>query len=256
MSVQILALLTKARAIGYSVLAVLCAGGAGRAPTTAPLVEITNAVVRPGEALHVWVTCAARSRAADVRSPATQHFALNARTADGSRFAAPPVAARARPGDYLLAARCIPGSGAPSAAATAPFRVSEAPQQWAAESRTAESITGDARFSPVALAFAGGTLRIHYLRDVPGSVSAVGGPQAHSHAGLYRVLSASDLRLLAGNLLCGKPPTYTTVLRTAAELSADIVVTIYSGSSEPDETSSDAICASYTYFPKGLEGGK
>jgi hypothetical protein len=65
-----------------------------------------------------------------------------------------------------------------------------------------------------------------------------------------RVLSASDLRLRADNMLCGKRPTYITIVRTAAALDADIILTIYSGSTIPRGTSSDAMCASYTYFPQ------
>lgn len=214
------------------------------------LIEITDPAVRPGDALHVWVACPTDMGSADVRSPATGYTALARSPAGTWRFAAPPTRSGTRPGDLALQARCAGRPGAPGAAGSVPFRVSAAPQKWAAESRTAESITGNVSFTPVALTFAvGGRLRIRYLGDVSSAVSALGSFATRAHAQLFRVESPSDLQLRAGNALCGARPSYLSVLRTAGALDADIVVTVYSGATPPNGTPSDTICASYTYAP-------
>jgi hypothetical protein len=222
-----------------------------RAAGRAPRVELTDPVVRPSNALRVWVACPTGTGAADVQSAVTKYTGLEAQPTAPWWFAAPQIRAGARSGVYELHARCTPGPGAPYSAATAVFRVSTAPQRWAAESTTAQAITGDARFTPESLAFrAGGALHIRYVREVPAGISVLGSSVQRAHAQLFAVLSPSDLRLRAGNRLCGERPTYITILRTTAALTADIIVTVYSGSREPTGAVSDAICASYTYVPE------
>ncbi len=122
------------------------------------------------------------------------------------------------------------------------------PERWVALSNTAMSITGDATFTSSAIAFAaGGRLAIRYLKDVPGSVSFVGTAHPHARGRLYRVLSPADLTLRSHNQLCGRRPTFVTVLKARAQSSTDVFLTVYSGSAEPVGKPSDNFCAGYTF---------
>jgi hypothetical protein len=186
--------------VAASALAIVvgCAGGAAEATTR---LEITDPVAQPGRPLRIWVACAPGSRLADVRSAVTRAAVLAAQPGGPWWFAAPRISAGARPGVYAVQARCTPGSGAPLAAATAPFRVSRKPQPWVAESTTAESITGDARFTPQSIAFAaGGTLPIRYLADVAGSVSVLGSSAQRAHGQLYRIFARSEALRFSGRI--------------------------------------------------------
>jgi hypothetical protein len=228
------------------------AGGAESAAAAKPIarLEITDPGLRPRDPLHVWAECPKGTGAADVRSSPTGYAVLEAQPAGTWWFAAPQVRAGTRPHVYELRVLCTAGPGSPYSAATALYRVTAEPLRWTAESRTAESITGDARFTRETIVFeAGGTLRIRYLRDVAGSVSILGSSPPRAHPQLYRVESRSDLRMRAGNSFCGKRPTFISLLRSGSALDADIILTVYSGTSEPKGASSDAVCASYTYAP-------
>jgi hypothetical protein len=238
-------------AITIGVAASLTLAGTSRAAQPAmPRLEIANAAPMPGESLRVYVTCASGTGAADLRSPVTGYAALDPMPGGRLWFSMPMLKSGTRTGVYHLVVRCTPGPGSPYATTSVPFRVFRAPVHWIAASTTAESITGDARFSPDAIAFAaGGRLRIRYVRDVWGSVSILGDTPAQPHAQLYRVLSRVDLKLRAGNMFCGKTPAYLTTRKTNSAPDADIVLTVYSGSAEPRAGSSGAICASYTYAP-------
>jgi hypothetical protein len=122
------------------------------------------------------------------------------------------------------------------------------PRHWIATSKTAMSITGDVTFTATSVAFSagGGAMAITFLRDVPASVSFLGRSETTLHAYLYRV-SSPDLKLRAGNTLCGARPTYATILRSGT----DIILTIYSGASAPTGAKTDRLCAGYAYEATG-----
>lgn len=243
------AAITGAIAIFAAVMTLGADAGVVPLLNAAPRLEITDPWVRSGENLRVWIACAPGTGAGDIRSAVITYTALDPQAGSGWWFASPTIAKAARPGHYGLTGRCTPGPGSPYASGTATFRVATSPELWSAVSRTAVSITGDARFASRTIAFTGGSrLRIRYLRDVAGSVSVLGRSAPDAHASLYRVLSPADLRMRSGNRFCGQTPTFVTVLRTFA----GVILTVYSGPLAPTGAASDAICASYTYESRSL----
>lgn len=123
------------------------------------------------------------------------------------------------------------------------------PERWVATSTTAMSITGDVRFSPDRLSFAGGArqLSIAYVKAVSGRVSFVGDTHASDHAKLFRVVSPADVLLKNGNPLCGRKPTFITVMEVREASGGVAYLTVYDGAAEPAGTASDKICAGYVY---------
>ena len=121
-------------------------------------------------------------------------------------------------------------------------------ERWIAVSNTAISITGNAMFTPAAIDFhAGGGLTLHYLRDVPATVSFLGNVHSGTRAQLYRVVTPVRLKLRSGNALCDDPATFVSVLRMRTATGTDIALTVYSGLAEPTGEPSDKLCAGYTY---------
>jgi hypothetical protein len=142
----------------------------------------------------------------------------------------------------LVAAMTLCTSGAAAPAAAPPCS-----ELWIAASKTAMAVTGDVRFTPSSMTFAPGPrIAIRYLKDVSGKVSYVNSVSGTARAQLYRVLSP-DLVLRGGNRLCGRRPTFLSVLRTHGVGGGLIFLTVYTGATEPHGTASDAICAGYTY---------
>lgn len=236
------------RLAAYVVAVVVTCAGAAPSGVQTPVVTLESSAVSPGQKLHVAVTCAAGTGAADVQSAVTPYAVLDQKP-DGRWQGTTTVNPQAAPGAYRLRARCTPGPGSPFYASTAEFHVVLA-QKWTAASTTAESVTGDATFTPTSLTFSGGKqIDIRYLKDVSGKVSSMGQAYANSHAQLYAVTSTVDPILRGGNRLCGQRPTYVTVLRerSAGGAGNDAFLTVYSGRAQPTGAAGDAICAGYTY---------
>lgn len=142
----------------------------------------------------------------------------------------------------LLAAMTLCTSGAASAAP-----VPACSELWIAASKTAMAVTGDVRFTPSSITFAPGPrIAIRYLKDVSGKVSYLTSAPGAARAQLYRVLSPDPV-LRGGNRLCGRRPTFLSVLRTHGAAGRLIFLTVYTGATEPHGTASDAICTGYTY---------
>lgn len=122
------------------------------------------------------------------------------------------------------------------------------PQRWIAVSTTATSITGDVRFTPQALTFSTGTrLSIAYVKRVGGAVGFVSDSSRNASGSLFRVVSAADPELIAGNRFCGRKPTFITIRYARSRTQPDVFLSVYSGSAAPRGQPGDSLCAGYAY---------
>jgi len=122
------------------------------------------------------------------------------------------------------------------------------PERWVASSATAIAITGNVRYSPTTLSFSTGRqLSIAYLKDVSGRVSFVGDTHAKDYAKLFRVVSPADVLLKNHNPLCGKKPTFVSVMIVREASGGVAYLTVYFRSAEPTGAVVDKICSGYSY---------
>jgi len=138
--------------------------------------------------------------------------------------------------------------------------VPDTPQSWAAESRTAWSITGDILISKNNIGFennASATLR--YVGNIQKKAAHEAGAFSNIQCvALYAVDPPFSEYLLAGNSICGfhksagQPPVYLRYIALGIEKDGGLGLAAYTDGSSPILSSSlsGELCGTFGYFRK------
>lgn len=116
---------------------------------------------------------------------------------------------------------------------------------WTAYSSISMAITGDITTTPTEIVFGNGeTLSVEVVQG--NATGQWGFSTEIGQATVLRVTKPLNPALIEGNTLCGPQPTFLSLY---VEPQGGLTLTVYSGSTVPESSQSDDVCAIYGYDP-------
>ena len=148
-----------------------------------------------------------------------------------------------------MAGKLLAGAAALSAVALAVTSVSAqndwTGRTWAAYSSISMAITGDITTTPSEIVFGNGeSLPVEVVQER--ATGQWGFSTDIGQATVLQVTKPQNPALIEGNTLCGPQPTFLSLY---VEPQGGLTLTVYSGSTVPENSQSDDVCAIYSYDP-------